>query len=213
MYVPKHFDESRVDVLHDLICARPLATLVTLSSDGLTANHVPLLISAEPVPFGTLRGHVARSNPIWTDITKGVEVLAVFHGPDAYISPSWYSTKAETGKVVPTWNYAVVHAYGTLRIVDDPSWLRANLEALTTHSESAFAEPWHVSDAPPDFTERLIAAVVGIEIVITRLTGKWKVSQNQPHQNQVGVVQGLRTSSSTQAQEMAALVEGAKNAR
>jgi transcriptional regulator len=213
MYVPKHFDESRVDVLHDLICARPLATLVTLSSDGLTANHVPLLISAEPVPFGTLRGHVARSNPIWTDIAKGVEVLAVFHGPDAYISPSWYSTKAETGKVVPTWNYAVVHAYGTLRIVDDPSWLRANLEALTTHNESAFAEPWHVSDAPQDFTQRLIAAVVGIEIVITRLTGKWKVSQNQPHQNQVGVVQGLRKSSSTRAQEMAALVEGAKNAR
>ena len=213
MYVPRHFDESRVDVLHDLICARPLATLVTLSSDGLTANHVPLLISAEPVPLGTLRGHVARSNPIWTDITKGVEVLAVFHGPDAYISPSWYPTKAETGKVVPTWNYAVVHACGTLRVVDDPLWLRANLEALTAHNESAFAEPWHVSDAPPDFTERLIAAVVGIEIVITRLTGKWKVSQNQPHQNQVDVARGLRESSNARAQEMAALVEGAKNAR
>lgn len=209
MYIPKHFDEPRVDVLHELIRARPLATLVTFSSGGINANHIPLHLSEEPAPFGTLRGHVARSNSIWKDYAEDVEVLAVFHGPDAYITPSWYPTKFENGKAVPTWNYAVAHAYGALRVIDDVSWLRAHLEALTAHNEAAFPEQWQLSDAPHDFTEKLIGAVVGIEIVITRLSGKWKISQNQPAQNRAGVIQGLRASGRAESMEMAALVDSA----
>lgn len=213
MYIPQHFAEPRVEVLHQIIRTRPLSTLVTLSSSGLNANHIPLHLSLEPRPFGTLRGHVARTNTIWNDIANDIEALAIFHGPDAYVTPSWYPTKAETGKVVPTWNYAVAHAYGTLRVVGDPAWLRAHLGNLTSHNEAAFPEPWHLDDAPPDFTEKLIRAVVGVEIVINRLVGKWKTSQNQPAQNQAGVVRGLRTSGVSDAMEMAAMVEGANHAR
>lgn len=213
MYIPKHFAEPRVEVLHELIRARPLASLVTLSSGGLNASHIPLHLSQEPGPFGTLRGHVARANPVWKDIVTDVEALAIFHGPDAYITPSWYATKAETGKVVPTWNYAVAHAYGTLRVIDSASWLRAHLGALSAHNEAAFAEPWHPDDAPADFTEKLVGAIVGIEIVITRLAGKWKTSQNQPAENQAGVIRGLRATGRSDATEMAALIEGASRVR
>ena len=161
-----------------------------------------------------LRGHVARANPIWRDLESDVDTLAIFHGPDAYISPSWYATKQETGKVVPTWNYAVVHAYGSLRIIDDASWVRSQMEDLTTHHEAAFPVPWALSDAPEDFTEKLIEAVIGIEMVITRLSGKWKVSQNQPPQNQHSVIQGLNASGQSEAIAMAALVNaGVKNVR
>ena len=212
MYIPKHFAEPRVDVLHQLIRARPLSTLVTLSSGGLNANHIPLHLSQEPGPFGALRGHVARANPIWHDLAKDVEALAIFHGPDCYVSPSWYPTKAQTGKVVPTWNYAVAHAYGTVRVIDDPAWIRAHLRTLTAHSEAAFPVPWQLDDAPADFTQKLIGAVVGIEIVITRLAGKWKTSQNQSAENQAGVVRGLAASGVADAIEMAALIDGANPA-
>jgi transcriptional regulator len=214
MYIPKHFDEPRIEVMHDLIRARPLATLVTLSASGLNANHIPLLLSTEPAPFGILRGHVARSNPMWSDLAKDVEVLAIFHGPDAYITPSWYASKQETGKVVPTWNYAVVHAYGRLRVIDDASWLRSQLEALTAHNEAVFPDAWAVSDAPYEYTEKLIEAIVGIEITVTKLSGKWKVSQNQPERNQASVISGLRECGNSGAASMAALIESfAKNAR
>ena len=214
MYTPKHFEEPRIEVMHELIRARPLATLVTLTSGGLAANHIPLHLINTPTPFGTLRGHVARANPLWSDFAKDVEMLAIFHGPDSYITPSWYATKQETGKVVPTWNYAVVHAYGTLRVIDDSAWVRAQLEALTAHSEARFAQPWSVSDAPHEYTEKLIGAIVGFEIVITRLSGKWKVSQNQPAQNQAGVIEGLSNSGVRDAEAMAALVAaGAKPER
>lgn len=211
MYIPKQFDEQRVDVLHELIRARPLATLVTLSASGLNANHIPLHVSAAPAPLGTLRGHVARANPLLDDLAKDVEALAVFHGPDVYITPAWYATKQETGKVVPTWNYAVVHAYGFLRIIDDAAWLRDQLEALTAHNEATFPTPWAVSDAPHDYTERLIKAIVGIEMVITRLYGKWKVSQNQPAPNRAGVVAGLHASGLPEALPMATLVAAKAN--
>jgi transcriptional regulator len=193
--------------MHELIRERPLASLVTMSSLGLNANHIPMHLVAAPAPFGTLRGHVARSNPVWHDFQAGVEALAIFHGPDAYITPSWYATKKETGKVVPTWNYAVAHAYGTLRVIDDASWIRAQLEALTAHNEKKLPEPWAVSDAPREFTEKLIGAIVGIEIVITRLSGKWKISQNQPPQNQAGVIEGLVNSGIADAGAMAALIK------
>ena len=214
MYIPKQFEESRVEVMHELIRACPLATLVTLSSNGLNANHIPLHLSESPAPFGTLRGHVARANPVLSDLGRDIEVLAVFHGPDTYITPSWYATKRETGKVVPTWNYAVVHAYGSVRIVDDASWLRAQLEALTAHHEASFSEPWAVSDAPHEFTEKLIGNIAGIEMVISRLSGKWKVSQNQPQQNQASIIDGLKAGGQEDLSAMAALVEAAsKNAR
>lgn len=206
MYIPKHFEQPDVDVLHELMRARPLATLVTLLPDGLNADHVPLHLSVGDAPLGVLRGHVARANPLWRGHAEGVEVLAVFQGADAYVTPSWYPTKRETGKAVPTWNYAVAHARGALRVIEDAAWLRAHLEALTAQQEMSFAEPWQVADAPRDYTDKLIGAVVGIEIVVTRLSGKWKVSQNQPAQNRAGVIDGLRTDGQP---EVAALVERA----
>jgi transcriptional regulator len=213
VYIPKQFEEPRVEVMHELVRAYPLATLVTHYSSGLSANHIPLHLSGSPAPYGTLQGHIARANPLVGEIAGGIETLAIFHGPDSYITPSWYATKKESGKVVPTWNYAVVHAYGVLRVVDDASWLRAQLEALTDHNEASFPEPWAVSDAPADHIESIMAAIVGVEIAITKMIGKWKVSQNQPMQNQVGVISGLKASGLPESQAMAALVEvGAKDA-
>lgn len=199
--------------MHGLIRAHPLATLVTHSSGGLNANHIPLHLSDSPAPNGTLQGHIARANPLLDEIAEGIDALAIFHGPNSYITPSWYATKIETEKVVPTWNYAVVHAHGVLRVVDNASWLRAQLNALTDHNEASFSKPWAVSDAPPDFIEKNMAAIVGVEMVITKLQGKWKVSQNQPPKNQASVISGLRSSDIPESQVMADLVEArAKNA-
>ncbi|WP_019867849.1 FMN-binding negative transcriptional regulator [Methylovulum miyakonense] len=212
MYQPAQFVQPSLEAMHGLIRQQPLATLVTLANDGLNANHIPLHLSDAPLPFGTLRGHVARANPLWHDLDPEPEVLAIFHGPNTYISPSWYATKQETGKVVPTWNYTVVHAYGQLQVVDDASWLRSQLEALTNQHEAAFPEPWAVADAPHEFTEKLMEAIIGIELVITRLSGKWKVSQNQPPCNQASVAEGLSASGQLDAAGMAALIKaGVKN--
>jgi transcriptional regulator len=213
MYIPKQFEELRVEVMHELIRAYPLATLVTHSVSGLNANHIPLHLSLSSAPYGVLQGHIARANPLLSEISEGIDTLAIFHGPDSYVTPSWYTTKKETGKVVPTWNYTVAHAYGVLRVVENASWLRAQLNALTDHNESSFAEPWAVFDAPPEHIERIMEAIVGVEMVITKLLGKWKVSQNQTTQNQAGVISGLRASGLPESEAMAALVEaGAENA-
>lgn len=206
MHVPKHFAEPRIEVMHALMRARPLATLVTVTSTGPCANHVPMLLASAPEPLGTLRGHVARANPVWKDLSDNGEVLAIFHGPETYISPAWYATKAETGRVVPTWNYVAVHAYGRSRAIDDPAWLRSLVEALTNENEAALPSPWRVSDAPADYLERQLAAIVGIEVTITRLEGKWKTSQNQPPRNRAGVVDALAGREDTDAREMASLV-------
>ena len=214
MYIPKQFEEPRVEIMHELIRAYPLATLVTHSSSGLNANHIPLHLSESPAPYGTLRGHIARANPLFGEIAEGLESLVVFHGPDSYITPSWYATKKETGQVVPTWNFAVVHAYGALRVVDNASWLREQLDGLTNHNQATFPKPWAVSDAPNDYIERIMAAIVGVEVVITKLLGKWKVSQNQPTRNQIGVISGLRVSGHPETEAMATLVEAeVKNIR
>lgn len=206
MYLPNQFEQTDVAAMHELVRARPFATLVTLSSAGLNANHIPFILAPDPAPFGTLRAHVARANPIWRDYANDVEALAIFHGPNAYVTPSWYVTKRVTGKVVPTWNYAVVHAYGALRVIEDPAWLRAQIEALTAHNEASFAAPWKVGDAPNDYIENMVTHIVGIEIVISKLIGKWKVSQNQPAQNRTGVVAGLREIGTPDAAAMADLV-------
>jgi len=209
MYLEKRYEETRVAVMHDLIRAHPLATLVTQVTDGLDANHIPMIIDESPAPFGTLRGHIARANPLLNDMAANTEALAIFHGPQTYISPSWYVTKKETGRVAPTWNYAVVHAYGPLRLVEDAAWIRMQLEALTAHNESAFPEPWAVSDAPEDFVEKLIGAIVGFEMPVTRMTGKWKVSQNQPPRNRASVIENLNASGRPDASVMGALIEKA----
>lgn len=210
MYLPRHFEETRVEVLHALIREYPLGTLVTLGADGLNANHIPIEIDPEPAPFGTLRGHVARANPVWRDSIADVEALVVFQGPTAYVSPSWYPSKRETGKVVPTYNYAVVHAYGRLCSIEDPAWLRRFVERLTGRFESGRAEPWQVADAPESYIDAQLRAIVGIEIPITRLLGKWKVSQNRSALDRAGVVDGLKGNANPDAAEIARLVEQAR---
>jgi transcriptional regulator len=206
MYTPAHFKEDRIDVLHQLIAHHPLGTLITMTADGLNANHIPLMVDASRGEFGTLRGHVARSNPVWQTFQADVDALVVFQGPDAYISPSWYPGKKEHGKVVPTWNYAVVHAAGTLVIRDDAAWMRAFLNGITDHFESQKSAPWKMSDAPEDYLQTMMRMVVGIEIPIKTLTGKWKVSQNRPAADREGVAKGLVLGQSEAERKMAALV-------
>ena len=206
MYVPTHFEETRVEVMHELMCAHPFATLVTLTSQGLNANHIPLELLADPAPFGTLRGHIARANPLWRELSSDVNALAIFQGANRYISPAWYPTKEETGKVVPTWNYAVVHAHGPLRVIEDREWLRQLVGRLTDHHESNRSQPWSVSDAPADYIEKTLDAIVGLEMPIARLIGKWKVSQNRPAKDQAGVVENLRRVGDESSNAMAELV-------
>lgn len=203
MHVPGHFEQTDREKILALIRARPLATVLTRGTGGLDANHIPLLVADE---LGTLTGHVARVNPMWSSLADD-EVLAVFHGPEHYITPSWYATKAETGRVVPTWNYAAVHVRGRLRVIEDAAWLRAHLEASTTQYEARFEAPWRLDDAPADYTDKLLGAIVGIEIAVTGVSAKWKVSQNHPAANRAGVVAGLRALGDDAATGMAALVE------
>jgi len=206
MYLPKHFEETRSEALHELIRAHPLGMLVTLNGAGLQANSVPFILDADPAGGpGILRAHVARANPLWRETRGDVEALVVFQGPQAYISPGWYASKAEHGKVVPTWNYVMVQARGTLRAVDDADWLRAFVTRLTTKHEAVQAQPWAVADAPADYIDTMLRAIVGIEIPLTALTGKWKVSQNRPAADRAGVVAGLTAVGQPQS---ARLVEG-----
>lgn len=208
MYIPKHFEVTDIKLMHDLIRDYSLATLITQSENGLNANHIPLHLSPEPKPYGTLQGHVSRVNPLLDDINNSTgETLVIFHGPNTYISPSWYASKQESGKVVPTWNYAVVHAYGKLRIIDDAVWLRNQLNKLTDQNEAQSPKPWLVKDAPVEFTEKLLDSIIGIELNITKLIGKWKVSQNQPHQNKESVMAGLNSTNRSEAFKMAELVQ------
>jgi transcriptional regulator len=209
MYIPSQFSETRVEVLHELIRAHPFGVVVTLTDAGLEANHVPFVLEPSPQPLGTLRGHVARANPLWREFQPEIEALAIFQGPHAYVSPGWYPTKQETGKVVPTWNYAVVHARGPLRVVEDAGWLRDQIEALTDQQESVREEPWQVADAPADFIDRMMGAIVGIEIPVNSLVGKWKVSQNRPAKDREGVIDGLTEAGTDEAFAMARLVREA----
>jgi len=203
MYNPRHFSIDDPLQLHEFMCAHPLATLVTHGAGGLDANHVPLLVRGAE-GSERLAGHVARANPLWEDHADE-HVLCIFQGPEHYISPSAYPTKAETGKVVPTWNYAVVHARGILRVIDDRDWLHALVTDLTRVHEAGQPTPWHVTDAPDDYIEAMLGAIVGFEIEVTGLVGKWKLSQNQPAKNRDGVV-GKLSSGNEAARAMADLV-------
>ncbi len=200
MYLPKHFEQPDRDALVALMRERPLATLVIAAPHGPTADLIPLEYVADEGEHGTLRGHVARANPLWKH--AGVQALAVFTGPEAYISPGWYASKREHGKVVPTWNYTMVQGRGTLRVHDDAPWLRALVGRLTERHEAAQAKPWSVSDAPEDYVQQMLRAIVGIEIELTSMVGKWKVSQNRSAADREGTAQGLAATHP----EMAALV-------
>jgi transcriptional regulator len=203
MYQPPHFREDDRGVQHALIRAHPLGLLVTVGSEGLEANLIPFVLDEAAGEHGMLRGHLARPNPHWQRFDPGVEALVVFQGPEAYITPSWYATKAETGKVVPTWNYVVVQVYGRMTTTDDPVWLRSQIESLTAMQEGPRAAPWHVADAPASYVEGQMRGIVGIEIAITRIEGKWKASQNRPAADHTGIVAGLDADG---ANDMAATV-------
>jgi transcriptional regulator len=185
MYLPKHFAQTRVEALHGLIDAHPFATVLTGAGGSLQANHLPFVRVGE-----RLHGHVARGNELAR--LDGAQVLLVCHGPQGYVSPNWYPGKHEDGRVVPTWNYAVVHVHGRLRVIDDAGWVRAQIDALTERHEADQARPWRVADAPADHVDTLLRAVVGIEVAIDRVEGKFKLSQNHPAANRAGVVAGLR---------------------
>lgn len=203
MYRPPAFAEDRLDVLHDLIRAHPLGLLVTGGAGGLLANAIPFTL-VEEGPRGTLRAHLARANPQVGALRAG-EALVVFQGPQAYVSPSFYPSKQEHGRVVPTWNYVVVQARGRAVVTDDAGWLRDQIGALTAAHEGPRATPWGVDDAPAPFVAAQMRAIVGVEIAVERIEGKWKASQNRPGPDRAGVAQGLRAEGGG---AMAALVEG-----
>lgn len=213
MYRPGHFSEDRVGVLAELVRQHPFATLVSLDADGLIATHLPLLWDADREPYGTLRGHFARPSPHAKVASSPVDALAIFTGPNAYVSPSWYPSKAEHGKVVPTWNYAAVHAYGSLELIDDTEWLRTLITRLTDRHEAPSAKPWRVSDAPDAFLDAMLRGIVGIEIEVTRLEGKWKLGQNRPEADQDGVIEGLAQRGDAASAALAALARAHRDER
>ncbi|MFO1455375.1 MAG: FMN-binding negative transcriptional regulator [Steroidobacteraceae bacterium] len=190
MYVPAHFRETRPEVLHEFMRRHPLATLVARTATGVDANHIPMeLAFVDGLP--RLRGHVARANPLWREALPAEPVLAIFTGADGYVTPSWYPSKREHGKVVPTWNYAAVHARGPIRFVDDAAWLRALVGSLTDEHERSRAAPWQVEDAPADYIGAMLRAIVGFEIEVRELVGKFKASQNREERDRAGVAAGL----------------------
>ncbi len=193
MYLPAHFAESRPDVLEAFVLAHPFGLLLTQGDGGrLEADAVPFVLDADPAGGpGILRAHVARANPVWHSAGADAESLVVFQGPHAYVSPGWYASKAEHGKVVPTWNYIVVHGRGSVRAIEDPAWLHAFVTRLTDRHEAGQRAPWAVTDAPADFVATMVGAIVGIEIVLSSLVGKWKVSQNRSGADRAGVGRGL----------------------
>jgi transcriptional regulator len=206
MYIPRANKEDRIPILHKLMAEQPFASLVTMGTSGLFASHIPMVLEQNGA-LGLLKGHLSRANTQWRDYTPSVEALAIFSGPQHYITPTWYPEKQETGKVVPTWNYVVVHAYGHLKVIEDSEWLMAHLANLTSIHEAESPVPWKISDAPADYIASQIKGIVGLEIEIERLEGKWKVSQNRSEPDRVGVARGLNELNTAESLEMKALVE------
>jgi transcriptional regulator len=207
MYIPKHNEEKRVSVMHSLIASSPLGTLVTLGASGLFATHIPMVLEDDGTQFGVLRGHISRANPQWRDFVPTVDALAIFAGHQHYITPNWYPETKEHGREVPTWNYVVVHAYGPLTVIQDEHWLLTNVEKLTSIHEAGSPVPWKVSDAPEDYIKSQLRGIVGLEIPIQRLLGKWKVSQNKTERARNGVIEGLAELNTPESLAMKALVE------
>ncbi|CAN7478680.1 FMN-binding negative transcriptional regulator [Mesorhizobium caraganae] len=207
MYQPPHFIETRQDVLHGLIRSHPLGLLISNGQDGPVANAIPFLLDIEAGPNCKLRAHLAKANPQWRLLADNPAspVLVVFQGADAYVTPSWYETKRETGKVVPTWNYAIVQVRGMVRVIDDAQWIAQQISDLTLSQEGAREAPWAVTDAPPSYIQSQIKGIIGLEIEIAEISGKWKVSQNRPVADRVGVAEGLEKEAAG-APDMARLV-------
>jgi transcriptional regulator len=208
MYTPRVNEETRLPVLRQLIADHPLATVVTLGASGLLASHIPMVHEDDGSAFGVLKGHVARANPQWRESSERVDALAVFSGPQHYISAGWYPGKHEDGREVPTWNYAVVHASGALRMVEDEAWLMSHIESLTDQQEASYAQPWRVSDAPAGYIKSLLKGIVGFELKVRRLEGKWKVSQNRNERDRHAVMDGLERLGTLEGREMKRLVAG-----
>jgi transcriptional regulator len=206
MYEPPLHKKESLEAQHALILSAPLGLLISNGADGLEANVLPFLLDPSASPLGTLRVHMARANKQWRALQQAEETLVVFQGPDRYISPNWYATKRETGKVVPTWNYVMVQARGRPRVIEDAAWLRAQIDELTRMHEGRRPAPWAVSDAPADFVAMQIKAIVGVEIEISRIVGKWKASQNRPAADRQGVIEGLVAEGDPAALDMAEIV-------
>lgn len=211
MYLPPEFKEDRIPVLHAAIAETGLATLISFGAKGLIASHIPIFLDPAPAPLGTLYGHVSRGNPHWREAAPEHDSLAIFMGPDAYVTPSWYATKRESGKVVPTWNYVSVHAYGRPEFFSDAARLEDLVTRLTRLHESKRAAPWAPSDAPADFLQGRLKAIIGFALPIARLEGKWKMSQNRPPQDRAGVIEGLRSEGGPARQSVAAIVAERSN--
>ena len=209
MYEPPLHRQDDLAAQHELIRRHPLGLLVSHGRQGLVANAIPFLVDAAASKLGTLSAHVARANGQWRDLQAAGEALVVFQGPDHYVSPSWYATKRESGKVVPTWNYVMVQARGTARVIEDEAWLRWQIAALTQSQESPRAAPWAVGDAPEDFVAAMVRQIVGVEIEIADISGKWKASQNRNAADRAGVMAGLTADGDAAALAMAAIVREA----
>ena len=208
MYTPTHFEESRLPELYEFMRRHPFASVIASVSGRLDANHVPLILDPALGPYGQLRGHIARANSMWRDVQAEAEVLVLFHGANGYISPSWYASKKEHGKVVPTWNYGVVHVRGRIAWVQDTQWLRRLVEELTERHESGKPEPWQVSDAPDDYIRKMLEGIVGFEISIAEIKGKMKLSQNRTDADLSGIRRGISNQADAGAAELAKLMGG-----
>ena len=207
MYTPAH---NRVDdrvMQSAFVQAHPFATLVSAQGGELLISHLPMILETKGDGSSLLRGHVARANAHWRAFEKGGEAVAVFHGPQAYVTPQWYPSKAEHAKVVPTWNYAVVHLRGTTHAISDPVWLHAHVSALSDVHEAQFAHQWKVSDAPADYVEKLLGAIVGLEMTVDRFEGKWKLSQNRTAVDRAGVINGLAARPDADSQAVRQLMQ------
>lgn len=207
MYIPEKFKETRPEMLQPIMRAHPLATLVANTESGIVANHIPVMTLAEPAPLGKLRGHIARANGLWKHYRHGSEALAIFHGPDAYVSPNYYPSKQQSGEVVPTWNYAIVQARGTLEFTHEAQWLLELVGKLTHLHEASQPHAWKVEDAPRDYTHSMLGMIVGFEFTITHLVGKLKLSQNRSAEDRQGVLEGLQRAADSESLEMAAMMQ------
>ena len=213
MYLPKHFEETRIEVLHALIRDYPFAAVICATGAGLTANHIPFILDRDVGEFGVLRGHIARANSLWQLPPQQVDALVIFQGPASYISPNWYPGRAQEGKRVPTWAYAVVHAHGPIRFIHDSDWLLQFVSSLSETHEAGQTKPWSVDEAPRDYIERLLGAIVGVEIPIVALVGKWKLDQNKSELDQAGMLNGLASSPQIAANQLAKLIAAHKATR
>jgi len=206
LHIPKKFRQEDTNKLIALIKDFPFATLIGSNESGAQVMHLPLLIKNEDGQSYSLNGHIAKVNPFWQQIKQGDKVVAVFHGPNCYISPNHYPTKLEHGKAVPTWNYVVVHAEGNIKFHHDKEWLYTHIDELSQQHEQKSEKPWSINDAPEDYIQKMLPAIVGIEISINNIEGQWKLSQNQPAKNQQGVIQGLMDTENPNAQAIAKMM-------